>query len=89
MTNLILYIRLFKTPPYVIVQDDTVYVDGHWYRKFCNSLNRSEWELDKIIHKITQRLYLRYTFRGNFKYWIRNKHCKGTWKWNEQEQRYK
>ena len=89
MNNLILYIRLFKTPPHVRVQDDTVYVDGHWYRKLCDGLNRGEWELDKHIHSVTKCKYLRYIFHGEIKYWVRNKHGKGKWEWDEQEQRYK
>ena len=80
MTNLILYIRLFKIPPHVRVQDDTVYVYAVWYRRLCDRMRKSEWELDKYIHKVTQCQYFSYTHD------IMN----GTkWKWDEQEQRYK
>jgi hypothetical protein len=80
MTNLILYIRLFKTLPHVIVQDDTVYVDAVWYRRLCDGMRKSEWELDKYIHKITQCQYFSY------KYEIMSG---AKWKWDEEEQRYK
>ena len=43
MTNLILYIQLLKTPTYIVVQDDTVYVDARWYVKLHIQLNKGEW----------------------------------------------
>jgi hypothetical protein len=80
MTNIIFYIQLLKTPPHVRVQNDTVYVDGCWYRKLCNKLNIGEWGLDKHIHEVTQCKYFSYTHGI----------MTGTkWEWDEQEQRYK
>ncbi len=82
MTNLILYIRFrkIKTDSHVHVEDDTVYVDAVWYRRLCDRMRKSEWELDKYIHKVTKCHYLSYT----------HEIMTGTkWKWDEQEQRYK
>ena len=89
MTNLILYISFKKIKTHVYIEDDTVYVDAIWYRKLCDKL-KGEWELDKHIYSITKCKYLRYTFHGEFRYLIQNKHGKeGKWEWDEQEQRYK
>ena len=80
MTNLILYIRFKIIKTHVHIEDDTVYVDAVWYRRLCNRMRKSEWELDKYIYKVTQCQYFSY------------KHdiMSGTkWKWDEQEQRYK
>ena len=82
MTNLILYIQFkrIKTGSHVHIKDDTVYVDAVWYRHICDRMRKSEWELDKYVHKVTQCHYLSYTHE------IMN----GTkWEWDEQEQRYK
>jgi len=80
MNNLILYIRFKTIKTHVHIEDDTVYVDAVWYRRLCDRMRKSEWELDKHVHKVTQCPYFSY------------KHdiMSGTkWKWDEQEQRYK
>ena len=82
MINLKLFIQLLKKQLYLIIQGDTVYVDARWYRKTCDSFYKSEWELDKKIHEITQCRYFTYTNTNHI--------IKGTaWKWDEQEKRYK
>lgn len=82
MTNLILYIQFvkIKTDSHVHIEDDTVYVNAVWYRQLCDRMRKSEWELDKYIHKETQCPYFSYTndVMIGFK-----------WEWDEQEQRYK
>ena len=80
MNNLILYIRFKIIKTHVHIEDDTVYVDAVWYRHICDRMRKSEWELDKYIHKITQCQYFSY----------KHEIMSGTkWKWDEQEQRYK
>ena len=80
MTNLILYIRFKTIKTHVHIEDDTVYVDAVWYRRICNRMKKSEWELDKHVHKASQCQYFSYT----------NDNMAGIkWKWDEKEQRYK
>lgn len=82
MTNLILYIQFkkIKTDETVYIEDDTVYVDAVWYRRLCDRIRKSEWELDKYLHKITQCQYFSYAH---------NTMTGAGWEWDEQEQRYK
>ena len=80
MTNLILYIRFKIIKTHIHIEDDTVYVDAVWYRRLCNRMRKSEWELDKHVHKVTQCQYFSY----------KNDIMTGAkWEWNEQEQQYK
>ena len=83
MINLLLYIQLLKILIYIVVQDDTVYVDARWYVK-CIQLNKWKWNLDKYIYNATHCKYFKYTFITQ-----NNEPSECKWEWNEQEQRYK